>query len=247
MPFPNEKISNVPEEKKSSGTTFLKLKAAFPNGEIADEQWLKIEKLAALHREWNSKINLVSRKDIENLEWHHYAPCLAAVKFLKLMAGTRVAAIDTGGGYAGLLLAILFPCANFTLVDSVAKKILVVSDIAKKLALKNVETHVGRAEKITKKFDFVTGRAVSNLPQFFDFTRQLIRPGAKNSIPNGILYWKGGEITHETEILRCVPEKIYELEKILSDEFFAQKFILHFHFKNVMRYRAASNLALPRK
>lgn len=152
-----------------------KLKSVLPS--VPADAWEKIEAMAALHREWNAKINLVSRKDIDNLEWHHYAPCLAAGTFLRLMAGARVIDVGTGGGFPGLLLAVLFPQAHFTLMDSVAKKILVVSDVAEKLGLKNVETRVGRVEKLGRHFDFVTGRAVTNLPAFFGLVKKLIAPG----------------------------------------------------------------------
>ncbi|MCD8284374.1 MAG: 16S rRNA (guanine(527)-N(7))-methyltransferase RsmG [Opitutae bacterium] len=216
---------------------FSRLKNAFAGDGISDAAWEKIGAMAALHREWNAKINLVSRKDIDNLELHHYAPCLAVVRFLRLMAGARVADVGTGGGFPGLLLAVVFPQARFTLIDSIAKKIGVVDDIAKKLGLKNVETCVVRAENFSKKFDFVTGRAVSNLPQFFGFVRKLLAPGMKNSLANGIIYWKGGEIATETDALGCEPDKIYDLREMLGDDYFAEKYILHFRCGDVFRAR----------
>lgn len=213
-----------------------KLHAAFPS--VSAEAWEKIEAMAVLHREWNAKINLVSRKDIDNLEWHHYAPCLVAGTFLKLMSGARVIDVGTGGGFPGLLLAVLFPQAHFTLMDSVAKKILVVSDIAEKLALRNVETRVGRVEKLGKHFDFATGRAVTNLPAFFGFVKKLIQPGKKHSLANGILYWKGGELAPESEALGVVPAKTVELEKLLGDPYFSGKYILHYPYPDVFRARS---------
>ncbi len=212
-----------------------KVRAAFP--QYSPEIWEKIEAMAALHREWNAKINLVSRKDIDNLEWHHYAPSLAAGTFLTLMNGARVIDVGTGGGFPGLLLAVLYPYAHFTLMDSIAKKILVVSDIAEKLALKNVETRVGRVEKLGKHFDFVTGRAVTNLPAFFGLVKKLISPGKKHSLTNGILYWKGGELTSESEVLGVVPAKTVELESLLADDYFAGKYILHYPYSDVFRAR----------
>ena len=215
---------------------FDKLKSAFADVAISPEQWEKIAAMSALHREWNAKINLISRKDIDNLEWHHYAPCIAGTRVLKLMSGARVIDVGTGGGFPGLLLAVLFPQANFTLMDSIAKKILVVSDIAEKLALKNVEPRVGRVEKLGKSFDFATGRAVTNLPQFFSLVRGLIRPGKKNSLANGIVYWKGGELATETHELGVEPDKIFQLKDILGgDEYFDGKCILHYSYPAVFR------------
>lgn len=222
---------------------FERLKSAFAGAPIAPEQWSLIEQMSVLHREWNAKINLVSRKDIENLEWHHYAPCLAAVQFLRLMAGARVIDVGTGGGFPGLLLAVLYPQAQFTLMDSVAKKILVVSDIAQKLKLANLEARVGRVEKLNKTFDFVTGRAVTNLPQFFGLVRKLLRAGKKNSLVNGILYWKGGELDAETQTLGVVPEKTFPLETLLDDSFFSGKYILHYPYGDV--FRAKKTLSSP--
>lgn len=210
-----------------------KLRALFPF--VSDEAWEKISAMAALHREWNAKINLVSRKDIDNLEFHHYAPCIAAGTFLKLMAGARVADVGTGGGFPGLLLAVLFPQAHFTLTDSVAKKIRVVSDIAARLALKNVDARVVRAEKLGKHFDFVTGRAVTNLPAFFGLVKKLVAPGKKHSLANGVLYWKGGELAPETEALGVAPAKIVELETLLGDAYFSGKYILHYPYPDVFR------------
>lgn len=212
-----------------------RVRNTFP--QISPEAWEKIDAMAALHREWNAKINLVSRKDIDNLEWHHYAPCLAAGTFLTLMNGARVIDVGTGGGFPGLLLAVLYPHAHFTLMDSIAKKILVVSDIAEKLALKNVETRVGRVEKLGKHFDFVTGRAVTNLPAFFGLVKKLISPGKKHSHTNGILYWKGGELAPESEALGVEPAKTVELESLLDDPYFSGKYILHYPYPDVFRAR----------
>lgn len=212
-----------------------KLRAAFPS--VPADAWKKIAAMAALHREWNAKINLVSRKDIDNLEWHHYAPCLAAGTFLKLMNGARVLDAGTGGGFPGLLLAVLFPQARFTLADSVAKKIRVVADIAERLALRNVEARVGRVETLGRHFDFVTGRAVTNLPAFFGFVKKLIAPGKKHSLANGVLYWKGGELAPESEALGVVPAKTVELEKLLGDAYFSGKYILHYPYFDVFRAR----------
>ncbi len=221
-----------------------RLKEIFAGTPISDEQWQQLEAMAALHREWNAKINLISRKDIDNLEWHHYAHCLVAGTFLKLMAGARVIDVGTGGGFPGLILAVLYPQAHFTLADSIAKKILVVSDIAERLGLKNVTPQVGRVENFKQKFDFVTGRAVTNLPAFFRLVKKLIAPGKKHSVANGILYWKGGSLDDETRALGIVPAKVVDVQKILGgDEYFAEKYILHYPYSTVS---AAKTLPLQK-
>jgi len=217
--------------------SFDRVRPHFP--EIKPEQWELLSAMAALHREWNAKINLVSRKDIDNLEWHHYAPCLGAVKFLKLMDGARLIDVGTGGGFPGLVLAALYPQARFTLVDSVGKKILVVNDIVKRLGLKNTEVLNVRVETIDKEFDFVTGRAVTALPAFVQLTKRFVRRGAKNSIENGLLYWKGGPLDVEYDAMRVHPDFTFELRPLLeNDEYFHEKYILHYKRPILERARA---------
>lgn len=183
--------------------------------------------MAALHREWNEKINLVSRKDIENLERHHYAPCIAAVKFLKLQPGAKIIDVGTGGGFPGLVLAVLYPDAEFTLVDSVGKKILVVEDIVKRMNLKNVQPIVARAETLNHDHDFITGRAVADLRTFVHQTKQLIIHGVKHSLPNGILYWQGGDPAAEKAASGISPFFSFELRPLLwNDEKFEGKRIV---------------------
>ena len=125
---------------------------------------------AVLLREWNEKINLISRKDIEHLESRHLAPCLAITNHLQLMQGARVMDVGTGGGFPGLIMAICYPQAQFTLVDSIGKKVAVVQDIAERLGLRNVVARQARAEAIQREFDFITGRAVKNLPESVSYT-----------------------------------------------------------------------------
>lgn len=205
------------------------LREIFP--EITEEQWTKLSQMAALHREWNEKINLISRKDIENLERHHYAPCLAAIKFWKLLPGARVIDIGTGGGFPGLILAVLYPHAEFTLVDSVGKKIMVVEDIVRRLGLKNVAVLNARAETLNHDHDFITGRAVADLRTFVHQTKQLIIHGTKHSLPNGILYWQGGDPATEKATSGISPFFSFELRPLLwNDE--------KFEGKRIVLYRA---------
>lgn len=211
------------------------LKQQFPN--IAADRWPVLEQWAQLLREWNEKINLISRKDIEHLEERHLSHCLAITNHLKLMQGTRIMDVGTGGGFPGIIMAICYPQAQFTLIDSIGKKITVVQDLIDQLGLKNAEAKQTRAEAINKQFDFITGRAVKNLPEYFSWIKGNVRRGEKNTIPNGVLYWKGGDMDDELEALGIRPRKVIELEDAFSDPFFAQKYILHFDARDVPRAR----------
>lgn len=201
------------------------LKTLFP--EVIPDAWPRLEAWAALTREWNTKINLISRKDIDNLESKHLAHCLVVTRFLKLMHGTRVLDVGTGGGLPGLPMVICYPQAKFLLIDSVGKKIKVVQDIVEKLELKNVDVRHGRVETLNREFDFVTGRAVTALPEFVSWVKHLVRRGAKNSIENGILYWKGGDLEPELQALGLRPRHIYLIQDYLTDPWFEGKYILH--------------------
>ena len=213
------------------------LSKKFP--EIEADTWTVLSEWAELLREWNEKINLISRKDIEHLEVRHLAHCLAITHHLKLMKGARVMDVGTGGGFPGLIMAICYPQAQFTLVDSIGKKIGVVADIAERLGLRNVEARQCRAESINKEFDFVTGRAVKNLPEYFGWIKGNLRKGQRNSIPNGVLYWKGGELEPELEAIGIRPRLTFDLRDELRDDYFAQKYILHFDARDVPRVRTS--------
>jgi 16S rRNA (guanine527-N7)-methyltransferase len=175
----------------------------FPN--IEPKAWAQLAEWAVLLREWNEKINLISRKDIEHLEARHLAPCLAVTNHLRLMKGARVLDVGTGGGFPGLIMAICYPQAQFTLIDSIGKKVAVVRDIAEQLGLRNVEARQARAESIKREFDFITGRAVKNLPEYFGWIKGNLRRGQRNSIPNGVLYWKGGDLAAEYAAIGIEP------------------------------------------
>ena len=199
--------------------------------------WSALEAWAVLLRDWNSKINLISRRDIDHLEEYHLSHCLAITNYLKLMQGTRVLDVGTGGGFPGIIMAICYPQAHFTLIDSIGKKVTVVKDLADQLGLKNVEVGQYRAEEVKKQFDFVTGRAVKNLPEFFSWIRENLRRGSRNSIPNGVLYWKGGELDDELAALGIRPRKTISLGETFSDPYFEQKYLLHFDARDVPRAR----------
>jgi 16S rRNA (guanine527-N7)-methyltransferase len=209
----------------------------FPN--VNEQAWPVLESWAELICEWNQKINLISRKDIEYLGARHLAHCLAITNHLKLMHGARVMDVGTGGGFPGLIMAICYPQAQFTLIDSIGKKIGVVRDIADRLNLKNVDARQCRAEAVHKQFDFITGRAVKNLPEFFSWIKNNLRRGQRNSIPNGVLYWKGGALEPEFDAIGIRPRLTIDLEAELKSDYFAQKYILHFDARDVPRVRGA--------
>ena len=211
------------------------IRKQFP--QIEEAAWLLLETWAAYLREWNTKINLISRKDIEYLEARHLSHCLSITNHLKLMGGTRIMDVGTGGGFPGIIMAICYPQAHFTLIDSIGKKITVVQDLVDKLELKNVEARQCRAEEVKKKFDFITGRAVKNLPEYFSWIKDNVCRGERNSIPNGVLYWKGGELDDELAALGIRPRKTISLGETFSDPYFEQKYILHFDARDVPRAR----------
>ncbi len=153
--------------------------------------------LDALYRDWNSKINVISRKDIDNLYEHHVLHSLAIAKFLPFQPGTTILDVGTGGGFPGIPLAILFPECQFTLIDSIRKKILVAIEIAKALGLTNVVCKQERAEEEKQKFDFVVSRAVMPMPDLVKLVRKNIKLTPKNAIPNGLIVLKGGDLKEE--------------------------------------------------
>lgn len=211
------------------------IKEQFPH--VSAAAWTILEDWAGRLRGWNEKINLISRKDIDHLESRHLAHCLAITNHLKLMNGTRVMDVGTGGGFPGIIMAICYPQAHFTLIDSIGKKIAVVQDLIDQLGLKNAEARQCRAEQINKQFDFITGRAVKNLPEYFSWIKGNLRRGERNSLPNGVLYWKGGTLEDEFQALGIRPRKTISLEASFADPYFEQKYILHFDARDVPRAR----------
>jgi 16S rRNA (guanine527-N7)-methyltransferase len=198
--------------------------------ELTDETWASLKEYCDLLRDWNAKINLVSRKDMERLELKHLAHCLTITKFLRLMPKARLLDVGTGGGLPGIPLAICYPQARFTLLDSIGKKVMVVEDMVSKLNLENIEVRRGRVEEMPKKrsYDFVIGRAVTALPTFFKWVHNKIAKGAKHSPANGILYLKGGDYTEELGGTGPTPAKIWNLDELLPEADLGEKYLIHF-------------------
>ena len=164
---------------------------------LTDRQAEQFAQLDALYRDWNSKINVISRKDIDNLYEHHVLHSLAIAKFLPFQPGTTILDVGTGGGFPGIPLAILFPECRFMLIDSIGKKIKVANEVAQSLGLTNVVCKQERAEEEKQKFDFVVSRAVMPLPDLVKLVRKNISSKQRNAVPNGIIVLKGGDLKEE--------------------------------------------------
>ncbi|MCX6226007.1 MAG: 16S rRNA (guanine(527)-N(7))-methyltransferase RsmG [Bacteroidia bacterium] len=193
---------------------------------LSPKQFAQFERLDGLYRSWNEKINVISRKDIDHLYLHHVLHSLSITLFVSLKPGTKVLDAGTGGGFPGIPLAIFFPEAEFTLVDSTAKKIKVVQAVSEEIGLTNVHMLWCRVEEINQKFDFVVSRAVTAFPEFVVWVRRLINPLGFNDIPNGIIYLKGGDM--EDEIRQFTGKvKIQEISDYFEEEFFVSKKIIY--------------------
>jgi 16S rRNA (guanine527-N7)-methyltransferase len=196
----------------------------FPS--LNTEQKSRISLLKGIYEEWNSKINVISRKDIDNFFVRHVLHSMAIAKVVNFLPGTQILDVGTGGGFPGIPLAILFPESGFTLLDSIDKKIKVVSSVAEQINLKNVVTIRRRAEDFSEKFDFVVSRAVTEFTRFVKFSSKNIRPGGKNNLRNGIIYLKGGDLSEETAPFtnRVV---IWNIKDFFDDPFFETKHIIY--------------------
>ena len=200
----------------------------FPD--LDEKVWDKLREFAGLLREWNQKVNLVSRKDMERFETKHLAHSLAATKILSLMPKAHLLDVGTGGGLPGIPLAICYPEARFTLLDSIGKKIAVLEDVVTRLELKNAKVVRGRVEELPakKSFDFVLGRAVTALPTFIGWTRKKIRKGKRHAPLNGILYWKGGDYTEELDGTPWSPTQVWDVAELMPEGGFEEKYLVHF-------------------
>ena len=194
--------------------------------ELQKEQFSKLD---FLYHDWNTKINVISRKDIDELYTKHVLHSLGIAKIIQFEPGTFVLDVGTGGGFPGIPLAILFPETRFYLIDVIAKKIKVVQSVADALELKNVKAEQKRAELVKQEFDFIVSRAVTNMPDFVSWVDGKISKKQNHELANGILYLKGGDLTEE---LAAFPKAIeYNLSDFFTDEFFETKKVVHLPLK----------------
>ena len=193
----------------------------FPD--LSSLQYEQLEALGPLYTDWNSKINVISRKDIDNLYEHHILHSMAIAKVIRFAQGTRLADVGTGGGLPGIPLAILFPGCSFTLIDSIGKKVRVAQDIALQIGLKNVICRHERAEDDKDRYEFILSRGVMPLPDLCSVAGRLIdRKIQRNAYPNGVICLKGGDLTAEIARFRKVAE-VTEINKYFQEEFFNDK------------------------
>ena len=193
---------------------------------LSQKQIEQFDQLFDLYSFWNAQINVISRKDIEELYERHILHSLGIAKFINFKEGEKVLDVGTGGGFPGIPLAILFPETQFHLVDSIGKKIKVVTEVATALGLTNVKASHLRAEQVTDKYDFVVSRAVTRLIDFYPWVKGKFNTDSKNAIPNGILYLKGGELAEEIKESRLKVE-LYPLSDYFEEAFFETKFVVY--------------------
>jgi len=199
----------------------------FPN--LTELQIEQFQKLDFLYHDWNEKINVISRKDIDSLYTKHILHSLGIAKVMKFEPGATVLDVGTGGGFPGIPLAILFPETRFYLIDVIAKKIKVVQGVVDALELKNVKAEQKRAELVKGDFDFIVSRAVTNMPDFVSWIKDKIKKQHKHLLKNGILYLKGGDLAEE---LKDFPNAtLYDLAEFFEDEFFETKKVVHLPLK----------------
>lgn len=198
------------------------IKKYFAN--LTEMQLLQFEKLEVEYRDWNQKINVISRKDVDALYEKHVLHSLGIAKVMAFSPNTKVLDIGTGGGFPGIPLAILFPESQFTLIDSIGKKISVVNGVANAIGLENVSAVHGRAEQLKEKFHFVVSRAVTQMPVFLSWLKGKFEKEQFNSKHNGVLYLKGGDLGEELAGLRA---EIWPLKKYFEEEFFETKKVVY--------------------
>jgi len=195
--------------------------------ELSHQQLEKFEMLKPFYEEWNAAINVISRKDMDSFYERHVLHSMAIAKVIRFKKRTEILDIGTGGGFPGIPLAIMFPKANFHLIDSIGKKIKVVKNAIGYLDLKNAKAEQIRAEQIHKSYDFVVSRAVTALPKFNQWASYKVRKkGGFNEIPNGILYLKGGDFDDELKEINR-PNKVYPISDFYDEEFFETKFVVY--------------------
>jgi 16S rRNA (guanine527-N7)-methyltransferase len=203
------------------------IKKYFPD--LTSHQLDQFQAMQALYKDWNLKINVVSRKDIEELYLRHILHSLGIAKVQKFNSGSTVLDVGTGGGFPGIPLAILFPEVQFHLVDSIGKKIKVVDEVSEGLELKNVKTTNSRVEEIKGEYDFIVSRAVAVMPSFVAWVKGKIAKNSNHELKNGILYLKGGDLSEELKTYKTA--KIYSLTDYFEEDFFETKKVVHLPLK----------------
>ena len=199
----------------------------FPD--LSETQKNQFSELYNLYVEWNSKINVISRKDIEELYLKHVLHSLGIAKVIRFTPGTKIIDVGTGGGFPGVPLAILFPECTFHLVDSINKKLKVINAVAEALELTNIKTTHSRIEAIDEQYDFIVSRAVTAMPTFVSWVKNKVLKKSKHHIKNGILYLKGGDLSDE---LKNFPKAtLYELSDFFEEDFFETKKVVHVPLK----------------
>ena len=193
---------------------------------LSDKQRSQFAQLGPLYEEWNAKINVISRKDMDHFYERHVLHSLGIAKVMEFSKGSLVLDVGTGGGFPGIPLAIMFPEVEFDLVDSIGKKIKVVNAVAEALGLNNVDATAMRAEQASEKYDFVVSRAVTRMKPFLQWIRTKIATYQDNPLPNGVLYLKGGDLTQELREVKR-PTKVYDLSDYFQSDFFETKKVVH--------------------
>ena len=196
---------------------------------LSEKQIVQFSKLQELYEDWNLKINVVSRKDIDELYIRHVLHSLGIAKVMEFKPNTKVMDVGTGGGFPGIPLAILFPETKFHLVDSIGKKIKVVNEVVEGLGLENVKTTHGRVEEVKDTYDFIVSRAVAQMETFVRWTKTKIAKKQNHELKNGILYLKGGDLTEELQ--KYASATIYDLPNFFDEPFFETKKVVHLPLK----------------
>lgn len=199
----------------------------FPD--LTEQQIAQFSKLQELYQDWNLKINVVSRKDIDELYLRHVLHSLGIAKVMEFQPNVKVMDVGTGGGFPGIPLAILFPETQFHLVDSIGKKIKVVNEVAEGLGLENVKTTHGRVEEVKDTYDFIVSRAVAQMETFVRWTKGKISKQQNHALKNGILYLKGGDLTEELQ--KYTSATLYDLPDFFTEDFFETKKVVHLPLK----------------
>ena len=195
----------------------------FPN--LSEKQIFQFFQLKDLYNKWNARINVISRKDMDNLYLKHVLHSLAIAKVIYFENGTKILDVGTGGGFPGIPLAVLFPKADFLLVDSIEKKIKVVNEVSSSIGLNNLRTLHKRAESVSGQFDFIVSRSVTRMSLFQHWVGEKISTNHINTLPNGILYLKGGDLTEELNGINNV--ELYDISDFFDEDFFETKKVVY--------------------